>query len=150
MPAPRQPEEDAMSLADAIATLAAARGLPSSELADAIAGTQNRATFYRVLSGETVDPRLSTLVNVCEVLDVTPGELLRLAGMSADPAGPATVLDVALRHAVYGVQQLSEDDRGLVMHLVRAFVKERGPKAPARRQRSARAEPADELGDRTA
>jgi DNA-binding Xre family transcriptional regulator len=139
-----------MSLATALAALAAARGMTPAEVADSVAGTQNRATFYRALNGETVDPRLSTLVNVCEVLDVTPAELLRVAGLLEDPAGALAPVDLGLRQALGAVQTLGEDDRRLIVTVVRSFVQERGPKASARRQRSARAEPAAERGDGSA
>jgi DNA-binding Xre family transcriptional regulator len=126
MPALRPHEEAAMSLAEAIAGLAAARGLKPAEVAESIAGIRNRATFYRVLSGDTEDPRLSTLVALCNALDVTPGELLKVAGLPDAAAVESAARDVTLRHAMRDVQDLAAGDGQLVLALVRSVVQARG------------------------
>jgi transcriptional regulator with XRE-family HTH domain len=136
-----------MSLTDAIARLAAARGMTPAEVADS--GRRTPSALYRILSGQTTDPRTSTLLELCQTLRTSPGELLGLAGLVEPAASEVTTIDVALRQAFREVQALAEDDRVLVLALVRSFVQERGPKASARPQRSARAEPAAGRGGGT-
>src|SRR5204862_1987701 len=72
---------DAMSIGKAVRDLIEARGLRPAEVADRLGGKRNRATFYRLLSGETNDPRVSTLLEICGALTTSPSELLQLAGL---------------------------------------------------------------------
>ena len=66
-----------MAIGTAVRDLIEARGLRPAEVADRLGGKRNRATFYRLLSGETNDPRVSTLLEavmsaVKEELATTP------------------------------------------------------------------------------
>jgi DNA-binding Xre family transcriptional regulator len=118
-----------MALAEAIAALMAARGMKPIDVAGAVVGWRDRATVYRVLNGETEDPRLRTVVELCNVLNVTPGELLRLSGLPDAAAVESAARDVALRHAMDDVQDLAEDDRQLVLDVIRGIADDRRTQA---------------------
>jgi DNA-binding Xre family transcriptional regulator len=95
-----------MSLRDAIARLAEIRGMKTPEVTDSVAGTRNRATLYRILSGATTDPRTSTMLELCRTLHTDPGELLGLAGLLRPRSGKPTLLDVAQRQAFRELREL--------------------------------------------
>src|SRR5579875_4214759 len=89
--------EDPMSLAEAIKETMNARGLQTAEVARRLGEGYDRATFYRLLNGATTEPRLGTLLGLCRVLEVSPTELLQLAGLWPYIERPVDVLDVRLR-----------------------------------------------------
>ena len=122
-----------MSIGRAIRTVIEARGLQPSEVAAHRAG-RNRATFYRILSGQTGDPRLSTLVEICNALAISPRELLQLAGLLECPERPVALIDVELRQAFGELQGLNDDDRRLCLATLRGLIEMRAP----RRERRAR------------
>ncbi len=128
-----------MSIGKAVRDLIEARGRRPAEVADRLGATRNRVTFYRLLSGETGDPRISTLLAVCDALATTPGELLQLAGLLTDRGRPVEVIDVALRQAFGEVQKLNEDDRWLCLSMLRSVVSLRAKgSAKPRPQRTSR------------
>src|SRR6059058_4106956 len=99
---------DAMSIGKAVRDLIEARGLRPAEVADRLGGKRNRATFYRLLSGETNDPRVSTL--------------LQLAGLLQYQERSLKLIDVELRQAFGEMQQLDEDDKRLCLALLRSVI----------------------------
>ena len=103
-----------MSIGKAVRDLIEARGLRPAEVADRLGGKRNRATFYRLLSGETNDPRVSTLLEICSALTTSPSELLQLAGLLQYQERSLKLIDVELRQAFGEMQQLDEDDKRLV------------------------------------
>ena len=127
-----------MSLSEALRGLLEARGLRPPEVADRVSGTRNRATVYRALSGDTNDPRLSTLVELCNVLRASPSELLRLAGLFDDEAGTVTLVDVALRQAFGELQELNDEDQRLCLAMLRGLIEMRTEQPGRRRRRSGR------------
>ncbi len=91
-----------MSLAHAIAQTMQAHGLKSAEVAGRLGEAQDRTAFYRTLNGETKEPRLNTLVQLCIALETSPSDLLELAGMwSPDTPGRTGLHDLRLR-ATFG------------------------------------------------
>jgi DNA-binding Xre family transcriptional regulator len=131
-----------VSLAEAIAALLAARGMRGREFADSIADTHAYMTAYRLLSGQTRDPQITTVLDVCEVLRISPNELLQLAGLLESPAGTTSPLDMPLRQIFSEVQALGEDDRRLLLSVIRGIVADRRRQArpSARRHRGATGE----------
>ena len=111
-----------MSISKAIRDLIEARGLRPVEVADRLEGTRNRATFYRLVSGNTNDPRASTLVGVCNALAISPNELLQLAGRLPFRERSPNLLDVELRQAFGEVQNLNDDDRRLCLTILRGLI----------------------------
>src|SRR5690349_4390566 len=99
-----------MSIKAAILEILNVRGALPSETAERM-DTRNRATFYRVLSGATMDPRISTLVELCTVLAIGPTDLLILAGLYQGERARPSLVDVELRRAFSEIQQLDEDAR---------------------------------------
>ena len=124
-----------MSIAKTVRDLIDARGLEPAEVAARIAGTRNRATFYRILSGDTPDPRLSTVVELCNVLAITPSELLRLAGLLEDQRRPPTLVQVGLRQAFGELQSLNENDRRLCLAILQSLITMRTEQQGRRAQR---------------
>jgi len=126
-----------MSIAEAIRELIEARGLRPAEVADHFEGTHNRATFYRLLSGETNDPRVSTLVTICGALTTSPSEILQLAGLLQNQEPSLMLIDVELQQAFGEMQQLDEDDRRLCLGLLRSIINLRAPRMEASPRRRA-------------
>ena len=104
--------------ADRIQRVMAARGIQPRELAMAL-GHRHWSTAYRVMSGTTADSLISTIIDICKVLDVSPDELLGVTLPALDPELHA-LLDAA--HA------LPEDDQWLVVDLIRVL-RRKGPRA---------------------
>ena len=124
-----------MSLSEALQELLDARGWRPAELITRVSGTRNRATFYRLLAGETPEPRLTSLVKLCNVLAVSPSELLRLAGMLEDQRHPPALVQVELRQAFGELQDLNDEDRQLCLALMHALIETRAEQQGHRAQR---------------
>ena len=129
-----------MSIGKAVRELIDARGLRPAEVADRLGGKRNRATFYRLLSGETTDPRVSTLLEICNCLTTSPSELLQLAGMLAYQGRSMNLIDVELRQAFGELQQLNDDDKRVCLSMLRGVIDLRGKdqRPVSRRRRAAR------------
>jgi DNA-binding Xre family transcriptional regulator len=95
-----------MSLDQAIQTALRERGLKVADL-QARMPQRDRSTIYRLLSGETRDAKLSTLLALCRALGVTPNELLGVAGLWGGPGRSADTLDLRLRKVFGTVQALA-------------------------------------------
>ncbi len=107
-----------MSLADAIKQTMNARGVQTSEVAKKLGEGYDRATFYRLLNGATTEPRLGTLLGLCSVLEVSPTELLQLAGKWPYIERPVDALDVRLRDAFAQLQSLPLEDKRRAVSVV--------------------------------
>ena len=113
-----------MSLAMAIKETLRARGLTAAGVARrlGLGLKQDRVTFYRMLGGRTMEPRLGTLVQLCIALETSPSELLELAGVcSPDTPGWATPDDLRLRVAFGQVRALPVAMQQRVVPLVEAL-----------------------------
>ncbi len=111
-----------MAIGKAVRDLIEARGLRPAEVADRLGGKRNRATFYRLLSGETNDPRVSTLLEICNSLTTSPSELLQLAGLLHYQERSFKLIDVELRQAFGELQSLNEDDRRRCLAMLRGLI----------------------------
>jgi len=111
-----------MSLSEAIKQTMNARDLSTAEVARRLGEGCDRATFYRLLSGATTEPRLGTLVGLCEVLEISPTELLQLAGLWPQRDRAADAQDVRLRRAFARVQCLPHEDKRRAVAVVTAVV----------------------------
>jgi transcriptional regulator with XRE-family HTH domain len=120
-----------MSIGAATLDVIGARGLRPAEVADRLGGVRNRATFYRVLSGETADPRISTLLELCSALAITPEELLQLAELYRGGGHQLKLIDVQLRQALDETEPLDDDDKRLCLALLRAVIDVRAPSISA-------------------
>src|SRR6266511_6410803 len=129
--------EGSMSIGRAVRDLIEARGLRPAEVADRLGGKRDRATFYRLLSGETSDPRVSTLLEICGALTTSPSELLQLAGMLQYQERSLKLIDVEHRQAFGEMQQLDEDDKRLCLALLRSVIDLRAQRNEARPRRRA-------------
>lgn len=126
-----------MAIGKAVRDLIEARGLRPAEVADRLGGKRNRATFYRLLSGETNDPRVSTLLEICGALTTSPSELLQLAGLLQYQERSLKLIDVELRQAFGEMQQLDEEDKRLCLALLRSVIDLRAQRNEARPRRRA-------------
>jgi hypothetical protein len=110
-----------MSIGTAILAILDARGVPPAVVADRIS-TRDGSTFYRVLSGETSDPRISTLLQICDALMIGPTDLLELAGLYGGGTRQLRLIDVELRQAFNETQQLDEDGKRECLTLLRGVI----------------------------
>jgi transcriptional regulator with XRE-family HTH domain len=125
-----------MSIRAAILAILDARGLRPAEVADRMS-TRNRATLYRVLSGDTADPRIGTILELCHALNTGVSELLELAGLYGSGARQLRLIDVELRQAFAEIHQLDEDSKRQCLALLRGVIgwdaQRRRTDAPSRR-----------------
>ncbi len=111
-----------MSLAQAITQTMQAHGLKAAEVAGRLGEAQDRTAFYRTLNGETKEPRLNTLVQLCIALDTSPSELLELAEVwSPDTPGRVRPDDLRLRQAFGQMRALPTDGKQWAVPLVAAL-----------------------------
>ena len=73
-------------LGEAIRHYMMGKGLRPTDLTAGL-NAPHMSSVSRVLRGVTRDPRTSTLVHVCRLIEVDPTQLLIRAGMWATPAG---------------------------------------------------------------
>lgn len=69
-----------MALSEAMTTVMQAKRITRAELMDRLPDPTSRWAVYRVLSGQSRDPRLSTIVSICHALSVEPNRLMQLSG----------------------------------------------------------------------
>jgi DNA-binding Xre family transcriptional regulator len=98
-----------MSLAEGLARLMAARGLAARDVLQRLEPGTDRATLYRVLAGQTENPRLDTFLSLCAALDTTPNELLDQADVLPQRPRAADPFDLRLRVAFRRLQALPAD-----------------------------------------
>lgn len=67
---------------------------------------RNKATLYRILSGSTQDPKVSTFIDICQALDVSPIEVLQVAGMVPNQPRDRDLLEIRLRQIFRRLQSL--------------------------------------------
>ena len=108
-------QASADTIAERIQQAMAARGIQPRDVAMSI-GHRHWSTAYRVMSGTTADSLISTIVDICRVLDVDPDDLL---GVTLPPLEPETqaLLDAA--------RALPEEDQWLVVDLIRVLERTR-------------------------
>lgn len=95
-----------MSLAEGLNRVMASRGLATRDVLARLGMQRDRATIYRVLAGQTVNPRLDTLLSLCTALDTTPDELLDQADVFDKRPRSVDALDLRLRIAFRQMQSL--------------------------------------------
>lgn len=94
-----------MALHEAIKAVMEARGLKMVDLLASMP-QRDRSTIYRLLSGDTRDAKIGTLLAICGALSLTPNELLTLAGLWPDKRS-GDQLDMRLRQVFSVVQSLA-------------------------------------------
>jgi len=95
-----------MPLHQAIRTVMRARGLKMPDLLVRMP-RRDRSTVYRLLNGDTQDAKVSTLLDLCSALGVTPNDLLSLAGLWSAAGRSPDSLDARLRQVFAAVQALA-------------------------------------------
>jgi len=94
-----------MPIDQAIRTVMQARGVKMPELLGRL-GRRDRSTIYRLLNGDTQDTKVSTLLDLCAALGVSPNDLLGLAGLWGEGGRSGDPLDMRLRKVFAAVQGL--------------------------------------------
>jgi DNA-binding Xre family transcriptional regulator len=87
------------------------RGMTNRDLIAGL-GERHVGTGYRLLSGMTRDPRVSTVLEVCQALAVDPDELLHVS---------RAPLDSELEMLLAQVRRLDEEDGWLLIDVLRAI-----------------------------
>ena len=95
-------------LGEAIRRVLEAKEISAAAIADRMARDRSRPTFYRLLTGEITHPRLDTFVRLCELLQVSPTELLELAGLWTFHRRSTNPVDVRLRKIAGEIWRLPE------------------------------------------
>lgn len=104
-----------MSLAQGIERVMTSRGVTARDVVARLGDSRDRATVYRLLSGETVNPRLDTLLQLCAAIGTTPNELLDQAEVLPARPRSADEFDLRLRNAFSRVQALPVDIKAVAV-----------------------------------
>jgi hypothetical protein len=107
-----------VALAEAIKEIMDARGLRPADVVRRLGGEYDRTTFYGVLKGATTQPRLGTLVVLCRALELSPTELLQLAGLWPYRERSVDSLDRQLRTVFTQLRVLPFDDKQRAVAIV--------------------------------
>jgi DNA-binding Xre family transcriptional regulator len=94
-----------MALHEAIKMTMDQRGLKMPELLASLP-QRDRSTIYRLLKGDTRDAKIGTVLAVCAALELSPNELLSLAGLWPDNRS-SDQLDTRLRQVFTALQSLA-------------------------------------------
>jgi hypothetical protein len=111
-----------MSLNEAIHSVMRAKGISNSNLLGNPDRHRDRTTMYRLLNGDTADPKVSTLIEVCTGLNVTPNEILELSELWIPRKRSTDTIDIGLRTVFSRVQSLPEGSKELALRLMLSFV----------------------------
>ncbi len=103
------------SLSEALRAAMRERGLSARALYERMHSERNRATLYRLLNGSTTDPALSTFLDACRGLEMSPTELLIRAGLVEYRERAATPEDTRLREVFDEVRRLRPDLKDLAI-----------------------------------
>jgi hypothetical protein len=83
-----------------------------------VGGEYDRTAFDGVLKGATTQPRLGTLVVLCRALELSPAELLQMAGLWPYRERSVDALDRQLRTAFAQLRVLPFEDKQRVVTIV--------------------------------
>ncbi len=103
------------SLSSAILSVMRTREMSATDVAEKMQSGRNRATLYRILSGATQDPKVSTFIDICRALDVSPIEVLQLAQLVPHTPRDTDLLEIRLRQTFRRVQDLPPDLKRLAV-----------------------------------
>lgn len=111
---------DSSALSGAILAIMRTRKMTATQVASQMVSGRNRATLYRILSGSTQDPKVSTFVDICQALDVSPIEVLQLARMVPHQPREGDLLDIRMRQIFRRVQNLPDAIKKLAVAQISA------------------------------
>lgn len=111
-----------MSLAQGLARVMASRGLTVRDVLARLGENRDRATVYRLLAGQTENPRLDTFLALCAAMDTNPSELLDQAEVFRQTPRSADSYDLRLRVAFRQLQALPADSKAIAITQVLALV----------------------------
>jgi len=111
-----------MALAEAVRSAMAAKGLIRRELLERVTRESSRWAIYRILSGKSSDPRLSTVLVLCQALDISPTELIQMAGFAPHVDRRNASLDLRMRQAFSSAQALPDGIRELAVMQIEAAI----------------------------
>ncbi|ACZ41783.1 helix-turn-helix domain protein [Thermobaculum terrenum ATCC BAA-798] len=114
-------EYESPSLSKAINDIMRTRGMTATQVAANMKSGRNRATLYRILSGATQDPKISTFIDICQALEVSPIEVLQLAGMADHKPRDTDLLDIRMRQIFRRIQNLPYNLRKLAVSQIGAL-----------------------------
>ena len=111
-----------LTLSEAIVAVMRTRKMTPAQVATRMESGRNRATLYRILSGATQDPKVSTFVDICQALDVSPIEVLQLAAIVPRRPRDTDLLDIRLRQIFRRIQDLGGGNKALAVSQLDALV----------------------------
>lgn len=116
-----------MSLAEGLSRVMVSRGLTTRDVLARLGEQRDRATVYRLLAGQTENPRLDTLLSLCAAMETSPNELLDQAEVFPKRPRSADAHDLRLRRAFGRLQALPAGSKVLaitqVLLLVESWVR---------------------------
>lgn len=115
-----RPQDDT-SLGGAILAVMGIREMSATNVAEKMESGRNRATLYRILSGATQDPKVSTFIDICRALEVSPIEVLQLAHLVPHTQRDNDLLDIRMRQIFSRVQALPDDLKRLAVAQIGAI-----------------------------
>jgi transcriptional regulator with XRE-family HTH domain len=111
-----------MSLAEGLTRVMASRGLTTRDVLTRLGDQRDRATVYRLLAGQTENPRLDTLLSLCTAMETSPNELLDQAEVFPQRPRSADTYDLRLRLAFRRLQSLPAESKALAITQVLLLV----------------------------
>jgi transcriptional regulator with XRE-family HTH domain len=111
-----------MSLAEGLSRVMASRGLTTRDILARLGEQRDRATVYRLLAGQTENPRLDTLLSLCAAMETSPNELLDQAEVFPKRPRSADPHDLRLRRAFSRLQTLPPESKVLAVTQVLLLV----------------------------
>lgn len=118
---PQTRSQDAPSLGGAILAVMGSREMSATNVADRMESGRNRATLYRILSGATQDPKVSTFIDICRALEVSPIDVLQLASLVPHTRRDTDLLDIRMRQIFSQVQDMPDDLKRLAVAQIGAI-----------------------------
>jgi transcriptional regulator with XRE-family HTH domain len=109
-------------LAGVLQQLCTERGVPLATVVGRAGAWCDRSSIYRVMSGASADPLVSTLAAICRALDVRPQEVFERAGLWSAEQGKGASRHAELRAVLAAVACLPDSERVRVVQVVRAMV----------------------------
>lgn len=129
-----------MALADGLARIMESRGMTTRDVLDRLGERRDRATVYRLLAGQTANPRLDTILTLCAAMETTPNELLDQSDIFPERPRSADQWDLRLRVAFRRLQALPPEAKALAITQTLMLLETW--------ERATQGQPLDDLADR--
>ena len=111
-----------LSLAEGITQVLKSRGMVRRQLIERLPDQATRWAVYRLLSGRSFDPHFTTVLAICQALEVSPTELAQFSGMLEHAERGQLAHTLRLRAAVQRALGLDDEARELGTQLIEEVI----------------------------